>query len=522
VILERLDGLPLALSQAGAYIGQTGFSALAYAKHYDETWKRLMKKEGQFPLEEYGDRNVLTTWTLSYEQVQKQSEEAACLLQLWGFLDYGELWYELLKADLGLSEQIEIPGWLVRIAQNELEFANAVGLLLRYSLADSKEGTSSYSMHSVLHKWCGQLAEDEERYSLCCLAAGLVASHVPSELEPEYLKKSKRVLAHGFQVSIWIVEGSFSIAGGAIETHVLPWALHKLGRVLFKGDIVKQAEKMYQRALQGYEKAWGLEHTSTLDTVNNLGNLYLKLGRLDEAEKMYQRALQGKEKAWGLEHTSTLDTVNNLGALYADLGRLDEAEKMYQRALQGYEKAWGLEHTSTLDTVNNLGLLYAGLGRLDEAEKMYQRALQGYEKAIGPKSISTYIPALNNKWAIANLSIHQGHIEDARIRFAEVLLGYQKVYGNNHPRCRELRDFLAELDEERGQSNVSSERVLDLESPHVETTVDPHPSQSNASNERVSELSSTQVEITVDSHPSQNKPLSRRRKFLGKLGLRLK
>jgi tetratricopeptide (TPR) repeat protein len=73
---------------------------------------------------------------------------------------------------------------------------------------------------------------------------------------------------------------------------------------------------MYQRALEGKEKAWGLEHTSTLDTVNNLGNLYTNLGRLDEAEKMYQRALQGKEKAWGPEHTSTLDTVNNLGNLY--------------------------------------------------------------------------------------------------------------------------------------------------------------------------------------------------------------
>jgi tetratricopeptide (TPR) repeat protein len=59
---------------------------------------------------------------------------------------------------------------------------------------------------------------------------------------------------------------------------------------------------------------------------------------------MYQRALQGKEKALGLEHTSTLDTVNKFGALYADLGRLDEAEKMYQRALQGYEKRLSYEH----------------------------------------------------------------------------------------------------------------------------------------------------------------------------------
>ncbi|KAF1940516.1 hypothetical protein EJ02DRAFT_494611 [Clathrospora elynae] len=55
---------------------------------------------------------------------------------------------------------------------------------------------------------------------------------------------------------------------------------------------------------------------------------------------MYQRALQGKEKAWGPEHTSTLGTVNNLGNLYADLGRLDEAEMMFQRSLQGLEKAW--------------------------------------------------------------------------------------------------------------------------------------------------------------------------------------
>ena len=56
---------------------------------------------------------------------------------------------------------------------------------------------------------------------------------------------------------------------------------------------------MYQRALEGYEKAWGPDHTSTLDTVKNLGNLYADQGKRDKAEEMYQRALQGKEKALG-------------------------------------------------------------------------------------------------------------------------------------------------------------------------------------------------------------------------------
>ncbi|KAK3947359.1 hypothetical protein QBC32DRAFT_328628 [Pseudoneurospora amorphoporcata] len=85
---------------------------------------------------------------------------------------------------------------------------------------------------------------------------------------------------------------------------------------------LKEAETMYQRALEGYEKALGPDYTSTLDTVHNLGLLYQTQGRLMEAEAMYQRALEGKEKALGPDHTSTLNTVNNLGNLYKTQGRL--------------------------------------------------------------------------------------------------------------------------------------------------------------------------------------------------------
>ena len=105
-----------------------------------------------------------------------------------------------------------------------------------------------------------------------------------------------------------------------------------------------------------------------LSSRHCLGLLYADQGKLVEAEQMYQRALQGYEKAWAPDHTSTLDTVNNLGLLYADQGKLVEAEQMYQRVLQGKEKVWGPEHTSTLDRVNNLAILYADQGKLVEAE----------------------------------------------------------------------------------------------------------------------------------------------------------
>ncbi|SLM34521.1 kinesin light chain 1 [Lasallia pustulata] len=92
-----------------------------------------------------------------------------------------------------------------------------------------------------------------------------------------------------------------------------------------------------------------------------------------EAEAMYRRALEGREKAWGPEHTSTLDTVHNLGILYKDQGKMAEAEAMYRRALEGRENAWGPEHTSTLDTVHNLGILYKDQGKMAEAEAMFRR-----------------------------------------------------------------------------------------------------------------------------------------------------
>jgi hypothetical protein len=80
---------------------------------------------------------------------------------------------------------------------------------------------------------------------------------------------------------------------------------------------------MFQRALNGYEKALGPDDTSTLDTVNNLGLLYTDQGKLGEAEEMYKRALKGKEKALGPDHTSTLGIVRNLGNLYASQGMLN-------------------------------------------------------------------------------------------------------------------------------------------------------------------------------------------------------
>ncbi len=69
---------------------------------------------------------------------------------------------------------------------------------------------------------------------------------------------------------------------------------------------------------------------------------------------MYVRALQGYEEALGPDHTSTVNTVHNLGELYSDQVKLVEAEAMFTRALQGCEEALGPNHASILYTVYSI------------------------------------------------------------------------------------------------------------------------------------------------------------------------
>jgi tetratricopeptide (TPR) repeat protein len=124
--------------------------------------------------------------------------------------------------------------------------------------------------------------------------------------------------------------------------------------------------------------------------LGSLSILYWNQGRLSEAEKIYERALRGYEKTLGLERASTLETVNNLGILYQNQGRLSEAEKAYERVLQGYEKSLDHERANTyipaLNTVENFAILYAKTGRIDKAKDMYLRALNGLEAVFGRSS----------------------------------------------------------------------------------------------------------------------------------------
>ena len=267
---------------------ETGTSCQQYLRLYNTSWSELQADVPR--LHDYANGSIRTTWSISYERVKQSDPTAAKLLQLWAYLDNQDLWFELLKRGSRGSQDAD---WFRDLVRSEISFNRVIKILLAYSLVESHQGTESYSIHPVVHDWCMESISNND-LELMMLAPTIVGLAAPSQSEPEYWVIQQRLLPH---------------ANRCVQQ--LP-AINVLDA--------------------------SRDHDSD-HAFHNLGILYADQGKLAEAEKMYQRALDGKEKAWGPEHTLTLNTVNNLGLLYADQGKLAEAEKMYQWALDGYEKA---------------------------------------------------------------------------------------------------------------------------------------------------------------------------------------
>jgi tetratricopeptide (TPR) repeat protein len=442
-LARELDGLPLALATAGAYLYQVSTSLTDYLKLYKESWLRLQQKTPQ--LLSYEDRALYSTWGISLDHVKKQSSLAVKLLQLWAYFDNQDVWFELLREGRRYGSK-----WFSELTEDQLSFNQAIRVLCDHALVEANtvlEDVSvesrGYSMHSCVHSWTKHVVNDGWNSTMARIALSCIGLHVPYDDRPQYWVIQQRLVHH----ANWCHDFLSTVLVGQDDNDLMHDAVHHLGKLYSDQGKLNKAVEMLQWALEGREKALGPNHTSTLDTVNNLGILYSDQGKLDKAEEMYQRALEGREKALGPNHTSTLDTVNNLGILYRDQGKLHKAEEMYQRALEGYEKALGPNHTSTLNTVYNLGNLYSDQGKLDKAEEMYQRALEGREKALGPNHTST-LDTVNNLGIIYR---DQGKLDKAEEMYQRALEGREKAFGPNHTSTLRTVNNLSILYKDQGK-----------------------------------------------------------------------
>ena len=331
-LLELLDGLPLAIAQAASFLQETGIELQKYIEFYEQKWQELMESrdwEGA-PVQDYPDRSIWTTWAISFGAIQEMNVAAANLLLLWAFLDSKDLWYGLFTAacSASITAATSLSEWIGEIGSNELEFTKAIGLLRNYSLIEDVQGLGSYTTHPVVHRWAYYFQGEDSQLQLAQLAVIVVGWAVPHISSRDYATLQRRLLPHAQACSRWVVMNG-----------TRQWSTQESGSIT-----IKLVEELV--VIPG--------------AVMLLGNLYRTQGKLGEAEKMYERALQGYEKALGTNFETYIPALNTIWGLASVLECQTEfvkARTMYSKALNGYENAVGPDHPRSRDLRDKLHAL---------------------------------------------------------------------------------------------------------------------------------------------------------------------
>jgi len=425
-IVKVLDGLPLALDQAGAYIEETKCGLPAYLKISMTQQTKLLKRRGGIATDH--PEPVTTTWSLSFEKVEKANQAAAELLRFCAFLSP-----DAIPEEIFIEGASELGPVLQSVATDPFELNTAIGELLRYSLISRDSNTQTLTVHRLVQAVLKDEMDKNLQKEWAERAVKALSDVVPtSKFETWHL--FQRLLPH-LQICASLIKQwnmKFSQA-----THLL----HQTGAYLHDRTRYDEAKQLYLDALELREQILGPEHPEVATTLNNLALLYYNRGQYSQAESQFQRALEIKEKALGFEHPEVALTLNNLAVLYSSQGKYIQADSLFQRALSIQEKILDAKHPDLAITLNNLATLCRHQGRYAQAERLCQRALTIQEKALDPEH-PDLATTLNN---LATLYRDQGKDELAKPYYQRALTIREKVLGPEHPDLATTLNNLATL-----------------------------------------------------------------------------
>ena len=257
----------------------------------------------------------------------------------------------------------------------------------------------------------------------------------------------------------------------------LATSLDRLANLYYAQGRYAEAEPLFTRALDIYERQLGTDHPAVATSLNNLAYLYQALGRYTEAEPFYTRALDLRERQLGADHPAVANSLNNLASLYESQGRYTEAEPLGTRALNICERQLGADHPAVATSLNNLASLYESQGRYTEAEPLFTRALDIYERRLGADhpAVAT---SLNN---LAYLYQAQGRYTEAEPLGTHALNIRERQLGADHPDVATSLNNLASLYESQGRYTEAEplytraldirERQLGADHPDVATSL---------------------------------------------------
>ena len=208
---------------------------------------------------------------------------AADLLRVCAFLEADSIPEEIFSE--GASELGEAIGSL---AESPLGLSDAIEVAGRYSLLRRHPETRTVDLHRLVQAVLKDEMDSETRRMWAERAVRGVNEVFPA---PEYPKwpTCNRLIAHAQSFASLIDDYGFDFLQAAL-------LLSKAGVYLYERAQYAEAEPLYRRSLDIYEKALGPEHLDTATVLVDYADLMRKLNRENEAAKLEARAKEIREK----------------------------------------------------------------------------------------------------------------------------------------------------------------------------------------------------------------------------------
>jgi tetratricopeptide (TPR) repeat protein len=484
-IMQLMDGLPLALDQAGAYIKKTGCDITGYLEVYHQQWPHLLKQRGGIGGKSpaYHPDPVATTWSLSFQKVEERDPMAADLLRCCAFLAPDAIPLQML-----VDGASELGPLLLSITNYPWQLNEAIAILTDYSLVKlNKQGSDqAISIHRLVQTVQRENMDKTTRRGWIESVIRAIAKAFPTN-EVANWNLCERYLPHAQMCANWIKDEQMEFFEAAMLLHKMARYLKEFAHYTEAEEFLRQTEDILTRlteladslspeqlAEQAREKWEAIpaelmakikaipedlkqhidaypeeirERIKEISAMNfasqqafqasaflpvifqDQADICLIKGEYKAAEDLLKEGLSRSEKFFGQDNPLLTSLKKDLGEVYWKQGRFTLAESFLKEALKRREDEAGKDSSLIVHILVDLAHLDIELDRFTEAEEYLQRALA--IRGNNPETDNLDRNAL--LYSLSLLYREQGKLKESEQLEQQTLRMAETLWGKDHP-----------------------------------------------------------------------------------------
>ena len=406
-----LDRLPLALTQAAAFMRQQNVTVSEYIQLLDDDETRLsdllahnFQASGR---EDDFSKAIASTWNVTFDRILRDVPIAAELLSLMAFLDSKDIPKSLLK----------------HLVSNEWDLTvTGLGTLQSYGLVSLSKEHDKISIHRLVqHAMRKRLASDDAAIKWSRKALSMISEHFPDG-KYESWETCAALLPHASHVLKNESEDKQ-------ELLLIGTLQFKIGQYYFKTGFYSQATQVSLEALDTLAQLPDAPKNLVYKAKSLRADALRHNSQLQEAEDLAKEVWYERQNELGAKHVDTLESYAALAMMYQEQGKYKEGVKAARHILKRLRKTLKEDDPVIQAVKRRLGSLLHYLGEYSEAETVLREAIDVRATQLDPDDNAL----LKTKWRLAWVLHDQGKYQLAEQMTFEIWTAQKRTIGELHP-----------------------------------------------------------------------------------------